>query len=63
MYNNLREARKKSGITAKEICKRLELKTEQGYFKKETGAISTTVEEALILSKLFGVAVEILFFK
>lgn len=63
MYYNLRKARKSSGITIRYIANMLNIKTATGYLKKETGASKTTVDEAILLARLFNMPVEVLFAK
>ena len=61
MYEKLRETRKREGIRVRAIADALGLKTVPAYFKKETGMVKITVEEALILAQLFNTTVEELF--
>jgi hypothetical protein len=61
MYEKLREKRKEKNVQVKNLCEILSLQTEAAYFKKETGAVKITVEEAILLARFFRTSVERLF--
>lgn len=62
MYSNLREIRNRKGITAREMADVLGLKTEAAYYKKESGLIKISLEEAKIISKKLKMPIEDIFF-
>ena len=62
MFLKLRELRKNKGINVKEISKLLGLKTESAYFKKESGKIKFSLEEAKIIADTLGKSIEDIFF-
>lgn len=61
MYEKLRKRRKEKRATVKELIGVLNLKTEAAYFKKETGDVRFTVEEAIALARFLETTVEELF--
>lgn len=61
MYNNLRETRKKHGLTQEEMALKLGYKSKSGYAMIESGKNHTTVDTALNISKILGKPVEYLF--
>lgn len=63
MFENLRKIRQKKGIKAKEISQKLGLKTEGAYYKKETGSVPFTLEEGKIISNMFNIPIEEIFFE
>ena len=63
MYENLRKTRKDARRTLDEMRELLNLKTKTAYLKKETGAVKTTVDEAIILENYFKKPVKYLFAK
>ena len=63
MFENLRKIRKEKNITALEIAKKIGLKTEGAYYKKETGNVPFTLEEGKIISDMLKVPIEEIFFE
>lgn len=63
MYENLRKIRNKKKIPAFEMTRLLGLKTVAAYYKKETGAIKFTLEEARIISERLNMNIEDIFFE
>lgn len=62
MFYKLREIRNSKNISAKEMAESLNLKTEAAYYKKESGLIRFSLDEAKIVSEKLGVPIEELFF-
>lgn len=62
MYSRLRNIRNKKNITAREMADLLGLKTEAAYYKKESGLIKFSLEEAKIVADRLGLTVEEIFF-
>lgn len=62
MYVRLRQIRKRKGYSAKKMATALGLQTEAAYYKKETGLIRFSLEEARIVSELLDEPMETLFF-
>lgn len=62
MFENLRKIRQLKDVKAKEIAERIGLKTEGAYYKKETGNVPFTLEEGRIISELFNMPIEEIFF-
>ena len=63
MYERLRKIRIERGFSnPKGICELLELSTNSAYYKKETGDIKFSLEEAVKLAKFFKMPIEKLFF-
>jgi DNA-binding XRE family transcriptional regulator len=58
----LKKLRKEREIPVSEIIKILGLKTKSAYYKKETGALDFSLEEAKLLSELFDLSIESIFF-
>ncbi len=63
MFVKLREVRNNNKISAKEMAKALSLKTVAAYYKKESGLIRFSLDEAKIVSERLGIAIEELFFE
>lgn len=61
-YGKLREIRNQKEITAREMADLLGLVTEAAYYKKETGAIKFTLEEAKLVSDKLGMPINQIFF-
>lgn len=61
--SNLREIRTNKGISARRMATALGLKTEAAYYKKESGSINITIDEAKIISTELGEPIEAIFFK
>lgn len=61
MENTLRSMRKNKGSTLQEMANLLGLKTASAYYKKETGAVPLSLEEARILSDYFQKPLEKIF--
>lgn len=62
MYDVLRKLRKQERVSAKELAKLLDLKTKASYYKKESGAIKFSVEEARKIACHFDKSIEEIFF-
>lgn len=62
MFEKLRKIRQEKNIKAKEIAEKIGLKTEGAYYKKETGNVPFTLEEGKIISDLFKMPIEDIFF-
>ena len=62
MYDALRALRRQEGISAMELAELLQLKTKASYYKKESGAVKFSVEEARKIAKYFGMKIEEIFF-
>lgn len=60
MYINLLKERKKQKLTVVDMGKLIS-KTPATYYKKEIGVVSTSVQEALKISKELGKPVEYLY--
>lgn len=63
MFERLRKIRQEKNIRAKEIADKMGLKTEGAYYKKETGTVPFTLEEGKIISDMFNMPIEEIFFK
>ena len=63
MYKALRELRKNKGISAVTLAELLELKTKAAYYKKESGIVKFSVEEARKIAEYFGMQIEEIFFE
>lgn len=63
MYERLRKIRKEKNISASEMKDILGLKTEAAYYKKESGRVKFSLEEARIISERFKMKIEDIFFK
>lgn len=63
MYELLRELRKQEGVSAKELAALLDLKTKASYYKKESGAIKFSIEEARKIASYFNKSIEEIFFE
>lgn len=62
MYENLREIRNNRNISAIEMAKVLGLQTKAAYYKKESGLIKFSLEEANLISQYFDMKIEDIFF-
>ena len=62
MFERLRKIRKEKNISALEIAKKIGLKTEGAYYKKETGDVPFTLTEGKIISDLLEMPIEDIFF-
>ena len=62
MFERLRKIRKEKNISALEIARRIGLKTEGAYYKKETGDVPFTLNEGKIISDLLEMPIEDIFF-
>ncbi len=62
MYLKLREIRNAKGITAREMADLLGLKTEAAYYKKESGLIRFSLEEARLVADRLGLPISDIFF-
>ncbi len=62
MYVGLRRLRKEKQIPVQVLAKLLDLKTEAAYYKKESGHIKFSVEEARKIADYFDETIEKIFF-
>ena len=62
MFERLRKIRKEKNVSALEIARKIGLKTEGAYYKKETGDVPFTLTEGKIISDLFEMPIEDIFF-
>ena len=62
MYKNLRELRLANKIPVTEFLKKLGLSTKSAYYKKETGLVPITLEEAKKIADIFDMPIEEIFF-
>ena len=60
MYKNLENVRKKKGFTINDMANEIS-KSPATYYKKETGAVSITVKEAIKIAIKLNNTVEFLF--
>jgi len=63
MYVGLRRLRKNKQVPVLVLAKLLNLKTEAAYYKKESGIIKFSVEEARRIADYFGMSIEDIFFE
>lgn len=61
MFEKLRKIRQDENIKAIEIAEVIGLKTESAYYKKETGKVPFTLEQALIIANMLNKSVEEVF--
>ena len=62
MYSKLRDIRNRKNISAREMANLLGLKTEAAYYKKESGLIKFSLEEARLVANKLDLTVEEIFF-
>lgn len=62
MHIKLRNIRNKKSISATEMKDLLGLKTEAAYYKKESGMVKFSLEEARKISEKLGMKIEDIFF-
>lgn len=62
MYEKLRAIRNMACVSAKEMAELLGLKTEAAYYKKESGVIRISIEEAKLIANKLGMSIEDIFF-
>ena len=62
MFEKLRKIRQDKNIKALEIAKKIGLKTEGAYYKKETGRVPFTLEEGKIVADMLDMPIEKIFF-
>lgn len=62
MYTNLRKIRNDKRVSALEMKNLLGLKTVAAYYKKETGLVKLTLEEARVISERLDMKIEDIFF-
>lgn len=63
MFENLRKLRKEKEVKPIILAKKMGLKTEAAYYKKETGKVPFTLEEGKIVADLIGLPIEVIFFE
>lgn len=59
--NNLKELRKTNNVKVSTLAELIGLKTLAAYYKKESGSIKFTVEEAMAIAEHMGKSVEEIF--
>lgn len=59
--NNLKELRKSNNVKVSTLAKLIGLKTLAAYYKKESGSVKFTVEEAITIAEHIGKPVEEIF--
>lgn len=62
MFDKLKQVRTDAGVSCETMAGVLGLKTRGGYYKKETGNVPFTLEEARLIAQYFGKAIEDIFF-
>lgn len=62
MYENLREIRNNRNISALDMAMVIGLQTRAAYYKKESGLIKFSLEEAILISNYLGMKIEDIFF-
>lgn len=62
MYEKLREIRNSRNISALDMATVLGLKTRAAYYKKESGDIRFSLEEASLISEYLNMRIEDIFF-
>ncbi|WP_130807676.1 helix-turn-helix transcriptional regulator [Senegalia massiliensis] len=62
MYENLRAIRNARNISAIDMAEVLGLQTKAAYYKKESGNVRFSLEEANKISKFLDMAIEDIFF-
>lgn len=62
MYARLKQLRTERNIPVETLIKALGLKTKAAYYKKESGKIKFSVDDAEKISKFYGLPIEEIFF-
>jgi len=62
MFANLRKLRRERKIKAIDIARKMGLKTEGAYYKKEIGVVPFTLTEAKLIADMFDKSIEEVFF-
>lgn len=62
MYENLREIRNNRDISALDMAEVLGLQTKAAYYKKESGSIKFSLEEAGLIARFLDMKIEDIFF-
>lgn len=62
MHDNLRAIRRRLGISGSDMSALLGLKTVPAYYKKETGNVKFTIDEAKLIADRFDMSIEAIFF-
>lgn len=62
MFEKLKKNRINRNISAEVLAKVLGLETKSAYYKKESGLVKFTLEDAKKLSEFFGLPIEKIFF-
>ena len=62
MFHTLKQIRQENEVSAEKMAELLGLKTRAAYYKKESGSVKFTLEDAKKISDFFGVPVEEIFF-
>lgn len=63
MFKNLRKIRQSKKIKASEMAKKIGLKTEGAYYKKESGRVPFTLEEGKIIANMLDMSIDDIFFE
>lgn len=62
MFEQLRRIRNEKAVTAKKMSELLGLETEAAYYKKETGTVKFSLQEAKAIADYFHQPIEEIFF-
>ena len=62
MFSNLRRIRLEKDIPVERITESLGLETKAAYYKKETGNVKFSLDDAKKISELFHMSIEDIFF-
>ena len=63
MFSNLRKIRQNKNIKASEMAKKIGLKTEGAYYKKESGRVPFTLNEGKLVADMLDMSIEDIFFE
>lgn len=62
MLENLRKRRIEKDVSALEMANTIGLKTKAAYYKKESGVVKITLDEAILIADRLGSTLDELFF-
>lgn len=62
MLENLRKKRIEKDVSAMEMANLMGLKTKAAYYKKESGVVKITLDEAILIADRLGSTLDELFF-
>ena len=63
MFYRLRTIRQNKNIKAREMAKKIGLKTEGAYYKKESGRVPFTLIEGKLVADMLNMSIEDIFFE